>query len=777
MLFNNVPTELRHYRNWICWRYENQGRDKLTKIPYCPIDGRMASVQNPQHWTTFDNALSEVHKYSGLGFVLSDNDPFCFIDFDATSDSEELAKQIEYHSEFNSYSERSPSGEGLHIIVKGQVPSGRRHKSIEIYSTGRYMTMTGNVFNRAEVLYRQACIDKLYATLGAGNTIDADLALYHVESTRTDFEIYNAALSASNGQKFFALWNGDIFAYHHGDHSAADFAMIDILAFYTQDRIQIARMFRTCGLGQQDKAKREDYMQSMITRAFDRVTPQVDVSLFRNEVDAYIQQMRQPEQKIVLQPTPLSVNTRKPYTPHINKDEIPIPPGLMGQIAKFIFDQSYKPVQEISITGALGLMAGICGKAYNVSATGLNMYLLLLAGTGRGKEEIARGVGKLVKSVQHILPTINDFLGPSDLASGQGLLRYVSDHPTKSFVSIFGEFGIKLKTLSDAKATSAELMLQRVLLDFFSKSGAADMIAATAYSDAERNTQPIYSPAFSMIGESAPDWFYHNINEDMIRSGLLPRFTVVNFEGKRPPSNYGAESVIPSQSLIEGLVNLATASQKLIASSQAYPVQFSPEAMAKSMELDELCDKRINEGSNAIVCELWNRAHLKALRIAALIAVGENPYAPVISLDAFLWAERFVMRSIDMLEAKFVQGETGNGGGELTQITLIRDACVSYLLLDYTEALKYGISSSMFNDKIIPYSYLNKQLASKRPFKLDRAGSAVALKRAVQCLIEDGEITEVPKLQAQKNYGFTGRCFVVRSTMMLDMVRDRFKNV
>src|SRR6185437_14748582 len=68
------------------------------------------------------------------------------------------------------------------------------------------------------------------------------------------------------------------------------------------------------------------------------------------------------------------------------------PPGLLGQIAQFIYKASDYPCYEIALAGAIGLMAGICGRTYNVSRTGLNLYVVFLAVTGTGKESASSGI-------------------------------------------------------------------------------------------------------------------------------------------------------------------------------------------------------------------------------------------------------------------------------------------------------------------------------------------------------------------------------------------------
>ncbi|WP_153002696.1 hypothetical protein [Sphingomonas endophytica] len=60
-----------------------------------------------------------------------------------------------------------------------------------------------------------------------------------------------------------------------------------------------------------------------------------------------------------------------------------VPPGLIGDVCRFIYDAAPHPNCDIALTGAIGFLAGVCGKAYNTyTNAGLNQYLLLLASTG-----------------------------------------------------------------------------------------------------------------------------------------------------------------------------------------------------------------------------------------------------------------------------------------------------------------------------------------------------------------------------------------------------------
>lgn len=151
----NIPAELIERPQWVCWRYEERG-GKLTKIPQMPSTGYPASSNDLMTWTTFEEALTAYESSNrrpsracdGIGFVFSSGDPFTGIDLDKCRDPE--SGEIEPWAQEildrvpGAYVEASPSGRGMHIIVKGKVRDGGMRKGkIEMYSCGRFFTVTG----------------------------------------------------------------------------------------------------------------------------------------------------------------------------------------------------------------------------------------------------------------------------------------------------------------------------------------------------------------------------------------------------------------------------------------------------------------------------------------------------------------------------------------------------------------------------------------------------------------------------------------------------------
>jgi DNA-binding transcriptional ArsR family regulator len=84
-----------------------------------------------------------------------------------------------------------------------------------------------------------------------------------------DEEIIRLCRAAENAPKFEALYDrGDVHAYHGGDDSAADLALLSMLAFYTQDPAQLERIFSDSALGLRGKwRRRADYRERTIEKA------------------------------------------------------------------------------------------------------------------------------------------------------------------------------------------------------------------------------------------------------------------------------------------------------------------------------------------------------------------------------------------------------------------------------------------------------------------------------------------------------------------------------
>lgn len=123
---------------WVRW--------SRSKVPLT-VDGRPASSTDPSTWTSWRQVRrSDVGV--GAGFVLNGDGIVC-VDIDHCLDGSQVlpwARDL-VASLPETFVEVSPSGDGLHVWGRADVTSGRRVPvpggTVEIYGTGRYITVTG----------------------------------------------------------------------------------------------------------------------------------------------------------------------------------------------------------------------------------------------------------------------------------------------------------------------------------------------------------------------------------------------------------------------------------------------------------------------------------------------------------------------------------------------------------------------------------------------------------------------------------------------------------
>jgi hypothetical protein len=267
---------MRDLRQWLCWRLEERNGEP-TKVPYSPKKQEKAKSTDPETWAGYEEAVKATRErgYDGVGFVFTLEDDFCGVDLDMcldpeTGEIEPWAQEI--IEDLDSYTEISPSGRGVHILVRGELPAGRNRKGhFEAYDRSRYFTVTGRhlagtpraIEGRQEEL--QGVVRRVFGEESANGHTKPVAASEPVANGLSDDEVVRKALSASNGDKFSRLWSGDTSDY--SSHSEADLALCGMLAFWTGgDAARIDSLFRQSGLYRK-KWDRNDYRNRTITEA------------------------------------------------------------------------------------------------------------------------------------------------------------------------------------------------------------------------------------------------------------------------------------------------------------------------------------------------------------------------------------------------------------------------------------------------------------------------------------------------------------------------------
>ena len=276
--YKNIPASLKQLKQWVCFKLEyNEKKGKYDKIPKDPKTGYNAKANDPTTWSDYQTAVKAVGKYGfdGIGFEFANG--IFGVDLDGvvkdgklTPEAEDIIKTLD------SYTEYSPSGTGVHIICKGTIPpKDRRKGNIEMYSEGRFFTMTGNVLGEPKEVQERtaqaAAVHEKYLKREEPKTTrqPADLDL-------SDSELINKAMSAKNGHIFRALWNGDISGYP--SQSEADLALCNLLAYWTNgNAYRMDALFRQSALYRPEKWDKrhgpDTYGNMTIKKALNNFTP------------------------------------------------------------------------------------------------------------------------------------------------------------------------------------------------------------------------------------------------------------------------------------------------------------------------------------------------------------------------------------------------------------------------------------------------------------------------------------------------------------------------
>lgn len=272
---NKVPEELLEFNNWVAWELRKNPSNpaKPKKMPINPNTGSNASVKDASTWGDYQGAIQRAEMiHGGIGFMFGEPGKPCGIagiDLDDCVDGDDeghvflTPEATEIVKLMDSYTEYSPSGQGLHILfrlsrslhdIEPSIKTGRKNdkQGIEIYDSGRYLTFTGYVYGEPKAIadrteQAQAVLEKYFAPASLPPTVNSQSMFFN--APETDSELWEKMFNFQNGTgaRIRRLYQGDISDY--SSWSQADMALCCYLAYATnKDYARIDSMFRQSGL-------------------------------------------------------------------------------------------------------------------------------------------------------------------------------------------------------------------------------------------------------------------------------------------------------------------------------------------------------------------------------------------------------------------------------------------------------------------------------------------------------------------------------------------------
>lgn len=150
--FEKIPVELKRIDRWVLWSFvakpRKSGEVKWDKVPFT-VHGAFASTADSSTWSTFEEVRDTflLGDYDGVGIVIN-GQGFHGIDLDdcrdpVTGELNPFAQRV--LGQVRGYAEVSPSGTGIKIFTPTNLETSRTKKELELYNSGRYFTLTGQV--------------------------------------------------------------------------------------------------------------------------------------------------------------------------------------------------------------------------------------------------------------------------------------------------------------------------------------------------------------------------------------------------------------------------------------------------------------------------------------------------------------------------------------------------------------------------------------------------------------------------------------------------------
>lgn len=732
-----LPVELKQWCSAILLSEDGKKR----RVPVDPRTQNPASVNNPVTWATYDETPAP------RGFVLTEADPYVVIDLDAPKtpeDEQNIAGLL--HVFRDTYIELSTSGKGYHIWCRGRWPSTLRNRkgAVEVYGQRRFIVCTEKPINNNPIIDCPQ-LSELAAVMGQKDIVtDTDLAPRFDDEWTMNAAFYNAP----DGAWFQQAWRD---GYPEGcNKSEHDMAVANKLARWTGNFEQFVRLWQSSALWRPDEKPR--YVQNYLWKTFQaarsaRTGAKQAIPYWYSVHGKQVWEAMQQEQLQQSLARAQAIDVAPP-APALVEGAIPMPPGLLGEVAKYIYDTSGSPVWEIAVSVAITFCSAIFGNKWRTpSGNGLGHYVVLLSDSGSGKTAATGRASALARQVENTgNPLMSTLAGPGYFASGQALLKRFADTPC--MYSFLSEFDGTLKRLDPSNASDSYIEFRRVLLEVFD----AERVNATAYAQKQDGTQSVDHPLFSFLGDTRADDFFELVDEQFARSGFLARLTLIEYSGPvpYPPQHY--RPYVP-----DDLVNRVSAAVTGCARETGIgSIALAADASAHMWELTKERVDLMNSTKDELIRGAWNRFDLRVMRLASVVACGVNWESPIVTMEHVRWAEGIVRWGLErILGNRVTTGSVGDGetrfSGDIVEfVQWYRSATPKQRKNRHVPA------ALLERNDVFPFAAAKHYLHRRKRYKSHKLGAAKAIELALDEAVKVGALDVLSQVQCV-SLNYSGR--------------------
>ena len=325
------------------------------------------------------------------------------------------------------------------------------------------------------------------------------------------------------------------------------------------------------------------------------------------------------------------------------------PPGILGDIARWMTATAPKSQPELSLAAAIALCSVIMGRTYRSQYGNFtSLYLVMVAKSTEGKEHPQGCVEKILTCCGR-----NDLIGGSGYTSAGAVYSALLKAP--AHVATIDEMG-KLLKVSRAKGQShTEAALDKLVEAFGRQDGVLRPPTYSTMTLGKGQTvgvtdRVVHNPAITLLGATTPATFYDNLTDDLVKDGFLGRCIVVESNQPRQLTRF-VDRTDPPQSVIDWCKAVHVSGA--IDGDLAGALPGDMPAQTIELPFNESChqimkefEARLNDEKEAAEADgldvLLGRTLEKAMKLAMIAAKAESPANTDVKAHHLEWAIQFV---------------------------------------------------------------------------------------------------------------------------------------
>lgn len=792
---------------------DGQKRPYCPQVPDGYDSVSECSSTNPETWFDFETcAANQIYARAGIFAVKGDDIVIVDIDdYKASPEIQAITENIPRTYAEYSWS-GNPENRKMHIFVRGKLPANFKAPGIEAYQEDRYMGVTGKAINGAVgITEQQQFLDWLWSVFGSDHAIESvsldpadlnpgmaeELVLEKLsdksiwDGTTTDPAFRHPAGTAKAG-----CWNSDIEAA-----MATRFAMItddpqiilrlmaaspvirEMADYAWHGRMKILnRLVRhtipsALKSGQRANHENEEaaqYGASVAKNLLANMSAKADTE----RLDRFEEVKRAsakpapslPPAEIIPKEVskPVLGNKKqigfKPQAPTlrcenfcsdledrlVKEAETVYPDGLVGAAAQHIYGTAYYPMAVGALFSALTMCGGIFSNRYYFRNSGLNLYCVLTAAVGDGKDDLINiplaMLGELQAEAAASNPdgSLHDYytgyLVNGTFTSKKAVLRQFTKKASLAIMT--DEIGKEFTAMLRPNAGAAKQELKAFLLNAYGRSGPTKKLDGTTYANEEDDANSLTGRSLSMFGVTNPASFRDAVQTDDVADGFFARFLIAddNSSGQGFNPNEG----LPMDEYLRW--SLATACNncpQYVEEVMPTPIGITPNAEKFLIQIQLAYKKKKDEYSDMDMRKsLISRAAQNINRVAAIVATGKyfwNPPAypegPVVHVEDLEYGLQFVAGCVYSV---FQEVKTGvfdpNSDARILKLVQIIQSTIT------GDRAVSGKAAELFKDGFIDRNFLMGRLGNSKcwraQFNYGRSKPALldqALKEMVEC--------------------------------------------